>query len=263
MTKLARALKGVYLFLMFALFGVTILVVAFVLLPLLRLIDLLGNPNPQRMQRAHGFLFSIFLWLLSLGGLLRAKRFRQKLPSKPFVVVANHPGLFDVLVLIRDIPRLSVFVKGSLIKRLPLKRVFQAARYVVVSRLGGFTGLESLDAGAAVLKEGFNLLLFPEGTRSPKNNLLRFKAGAFKIAQLAEVPILPVLIKNKPPFLPHEDKWYYPPLPLSRFEIEVWAPISPPAAGTERKAALELENRYREALSLPLRKKRSRAQKKT
>jgi len=52
----------------------------------------------------------------------------RELKGKPFdgscVVVSNHPGLFDVLFLIRDVPRMSVMVKQSLARKLPSARSF-------------------------------------------------------------------------------------------------------------------------------------------
>jgi 1-acyl-sn-glycerol-3-phosphate acyltransferase len=250
MTSVVRALKGVYMFAMFGVFGAAIWLSAIFLIPLLAVIAKIRGANPLRMQSINRFLFSIWLKLLCLGGLLSTKPLRAEIPGGSFVIVANHPGLFDILVLICDIPRLSVLVKGSLLRNLPLAGILRASGYIVVSDVGGFSGIETLQQGIDTLHAGYSLMLFPEGTRSPKGGLLRFKAGAFKMSQRANVPLLPILIKNAPPFLPHEDRWYYPPYRLSMLELEVWDPIPPPPDGEERKAALELENRYRRALGL-------------
>jgi 1-acyl-sn-glycerol-3-phosphate acyltransferase len=98
------------------------------------------------------------------------------------------------------------------------------------------------------LEMGYKFLLFPEGTGSPKGGILPFKAGAFIIARMANVPAQPVIIRNNPPFMPHEDHWYYPPFEISSIEIEFLEPITPPLRGEERKTAAELEKRFREAL---------------
>jgi 1-acyl-sn-glycerol-3-phosphate acyltransferase len=250
MNRAIRALKGAYMFAMFTIFGAAIWLIAILVIPPLTAIEKVRGPNPLRMQRLNRILFSIWLRLLSLGGLLYAKPFRGTLPPGPFVVVANHPGLFDVLVLIREIPKLSVLVKGSLLRRLPLARILRAANYVVVSDEGGFCGIDTLNEAIDVIKSGYNVMLFPEGTRSPKNGLRSFKAGAFKMSQRANVPVLPIMIKNTPPFLPHEDRWYFPLFGLCRLELEVWEPIAPPAPGQEKHAARELEERYHRALGL-------------
>ena len=100
------------------------------------------------------------------------------------------------------------------------------------------------------IRSGQKFLLFPEGTRSPKGGLLPFKPGAFRIAGMARVPIQPVLIRNMPPFLPKEDKWYFPPSPISSLEMEFWEPVGPPERGKEEELARELEHRYRSALGM-------------
>jgi hypothetical protein len=57
-------------------------------------------------------------------------------------------------------------------------------------------------------------------------------------------------VRNDPPFIPKEDKWYFPPSRVSTLEIEFWELMAPPRAGQERKFAKDLEARYREALGL-------------
>ena len=57
--------------------------------------------------------------------------------------------------------------------------------------------MQVINEAADVVKEGKNVILFPEGTRSRKGNqLLEFKSGSFKIAVKAKCPIVPVALKN-------------------------------------------------------------------
>jgi 1-acyl-sn-glycerol-3-phosphate acyltransferase len=101
-----------------------------------------------------------------------------------------------------------------------------------------------------LLKSGRRFMLFPEGTRSPKGGMLPFKSGAFKIARAAGVPVQPVLIRNIPPFMAKEDKWYFPEYGRSVFSAEYLEPIPPPEAGREMKAARDMEKLFRERLGL-------------
>jgi hypothetical protein len=73
------------------------------------------------------------------------------------------------------------------------------------------------------------------------------------LARLSNVPVQPVFIKNDPPFMPKEDKWYFPPFHASTIQLEYWEPLAPPGAGKEREFAKDLEVRYREALGLAAR----------
>jgi 1-acyl-sn-glycerol-3-phosphate acyltransferase len=244
-TPFIRALKGAYMALMFAVFGVVMLAVRFLVLPVVQVVCLRESYPIHAVNRR---LLSIWLRLLALGGLVRSTGIKGKPVEGPCVIVANHPGLFDVLFLFREIPELSVMVKPSLARRLPLTPILRASGYVTGPEDSGATPLDALLEALVILKQGRRFLVFPEGTRSPAGALHPFKPGAFTIARKAGVPIQPVLFRNRPPFLPHEEKWYYPGAEISRLELEFLSPIPPPAAGEERQLARELEERYRELL---------------
>ena len=248
---LVRLFKGNWMGWMFSLFFVGIVFEALVVVPVIGLIERYKGRDPDRMQAFNRRMFSVWLLLLSIGGLLRGKRPKGKCYDGPCVVVANHPGLFDVLFLIRDIPRMSVLVKVDLSRQLPLGGVFRASGYVLSPDFVTISPLESLLGAIEMIKSGHKFMLFPEGTRSPEGGLRPFHAGAFKMARKTKVPIQPVLIKNDPAFISTGWKWHYPAWEVSRVEIEYWDPIPPPARGQERRMAGELEERYRRALGLP------------
>ncbi len=54
--------------------------------------------------------------------------------------------------------------------------------------------IESIEASRKQLVNGTSVIIFPEGTRSRDGKIRKFKKGAFKIAHLLELPILPVTI---------------------------------------------------------------------
>jgi 1-acyl-sn-glycerol-3-phosphate acyltransferase len=248
--KLIRAIKGLSMIVLFGLFLAGILTELFFVLPFVWCLDRILGPEPDRMQRAHRFLLSFWIMMLKLCGLLSAKPPKGEAFDGPCVVVCNHPGLFDVLFLIRDIPRLSVLVKRTLAKKLPLGPIFRSAGYVLSTDMEEGKPLESMVDATGKIRRGYKFLIFPEGTRSPKGGLGKFKAGAFRIARMASVPVQPVLIRNTPPFMPKEDKWYLPPWQISRLEMEFWEPIVPPEPGKEKEYTQTLENRYKHALGL-------------
>jgi 1-acyl-sn-glycerol-3-phosphate acyltransferase len=53
----------------------------------------------------------------------------------------------------------------------------------------------------ARLAEGFPVLVFPEGTRSPYEGLRRFRRGAFEVARKSSVPLVPLFLRCAPPAL--------------------------------------------------------------
>lgn len=235
---------------MFALFFLGILFELFVALPVIWTINRIKGFKPYRMQWIRRKL--VAFWMMGMGilGLLRVDPPLGKPCQGPAVVVCNHPGLFDVMLLIRDIPRLTVLVKYALGRQLPLDSVFKASGYVYSPDMVRVSPLESIGAAIENVKAGYKFQLFPEGTRSPKGGLRKFSAGAFRIASRTGVPIQPILIKNDPPFLSKEDKWHLPPRKASRIRLEYWEPLPPPEEGGEREMARQLEERFRRALGL-------------
>jgi len=240
------------MFFMYVLFAVGIGLMLILLVPPMALVALVERGAATRcMEAAQRLSMGFWLLLLRAGGLLATDPPEGRPMEGPSVIVANHPGVFDVLVLIRDIPALSVMVKRSLVRTLPLGPILRMTGYVLTPDPGdAATVKDSLDDIAAQLHAGRRFMIFPEGRRSPKGGLMRFRPGAFKIAQRTEVPIQPVLIRNDPPFLPREDRWYLPPRICSRIRLEYLDPIPPPPRGGEAAASRALEARYRELLGI-------------
>ncbi len=253
--KFLRGMKGLLMFALFGVFLFGILLELLIILPILWVLDKMLTPQPYRMQWTIRIAVSMWLFLLRSCGLLKAREPKGKPFDGSCVVVSNHPGLFDVLFLIRDVPRMSIMVKKSLASKLPLGPVFRSAGYVLSPDFEQRGPLQCLDEAIEKIRMGYKFMIFPEATRSPKGGLGRFNAGPFMLARLSNVPLQPLFVKNDPPFLPKEDKWYFPPSRVSTLEIEFWEPMAPPMAGQEREFAKNLEARYREALRLTHEKK--------
>lgn len=248
-----RILKGQYMSAMFAVFGAAILL-GHIITPFLLLYEKLAGNDPLRNQRLYRGFVTLWLWFMGKGGLLKTLPSEGRIMEEPCVLIANHPGLFDAIVLIRDIPKMSLIAKQPLRTKLGMGHLFKLAGWIFTTSNSGdsdaSTAMETTNKAVDVLRKGYRFMLFPEGTRSPKGGLLRFKAGAFKLARLANVPIQPVLIRNTPPFLPHEDRWYYPPYETSLIKLEFLEPIPPPKEKEERRVAARVEGMFRVALGI-------------
>ena len=247
---IVRVLKGLYMFFMFAVFGIGILIEIIFIFPFMFIIEKIQGRDQLRMQKVHRILFTIWLFLMRIGGLIRSKPSKGHICQKPCVIIANHPGLFDVIFLIKEIPYLSVLVKRSLSRKLPIAPLLRLSGYVLSPDNLTISPVKSLQNAVNRLNNGYKFQIFPEGTRSPVNELLPFHAGAFKIAQSTNVPIQPVLIRNDPPFLPKGTPWYLPPKEISEIELEYLEPIPPPKKDELRKVVKEIEDRYRKELNI-------------
>ena len=82
-----------------------------------------------------------------------------------------------------------------------------------------------LDTAAEHLKAGAAILMFPEGTRSTKDSIARFKTGAFRLAKLGDIEILPVGISGTRYVLPKHGRL------IKRHRVSVH--IAPPLSAAE------------------------------
>ena len=161
-----RLAKGLGMGFMFLSFGLGILVFLLGVIPLARVLNRLAGDEP-RVERAARRGFGWWLGFMGVLGLVRSRPVRGEMHPGPCVVVANHPGLFDVLFLIRDIPALTVLVKTSLARKLPLGPVLRDLEYVLVPDHERVSPLDTAEEALAKIRKGRKVLLFPEGTRSP------------------------------------------------------------------------------------------------
>lgn len=117
--------------------------------------------------------------------------------QRPAVFVFNHQSQLDPIILAKVLRREFT---GVTKKEMANDPIFGA-----LLRFVGATFVDRTDTGRAVaalapvvntLRSGTSVVIAPEGTRSLTPDIGRFKKGAFRIAMQAEVPIVPVVIRN-------------------------------------------------------------------
>jgi 1-acyl-sn-glycerol-3-phosphate acyltransferase len=67
---------------------------------------------------------------------------------------------------------------------------------VFVDRSNRSKAIQSLNQAAERIKNGSNIIAFPEGTRSRDGSLMKFKKGIFHLAIQSGVPLVPVVISG-------------------------------------------------------------------
>lgn len=113
------------------------------------------------------------------------------------VFCANHHSNVEPPVLFRAVhPRLRVFYKHEIDQIPLLARAFRMAGFIPIDRRNREAAMRSIEMGAAALRGGTSILIFPEGTRSKTGELLPFKKGGFRMAIKAGAPIVPVSISG-------------------------------------------------------------------
>jgi 1-acyl-sn-glycerol-3-phosphate acyltransferase len=218
----------------FATFGLAGVLFALLVAPVLRFLPGTQRERDFRGQRLVHHWFRFFDRFMQRLGLHRVQiEGAERLREPGQLVVANHPTLLDVVLLVARMPQCDCVVKRAAWSNPCMRWVVQAAGYVPND-----LGEELIEACAARLEAGRTLLLFPEGTRSPARSLGRFQRGAAHVALRARRPLLPVFIHCDPPTLMRGQPWYDVPERRFAYRIEVGEPIYPElGAGGGRGAA--------------------------
>lgn len=138
------------------------------------------------------------------------------------ILVANHPSLLDALMLVARLPRSACIMKAGLMRNPFLGAGARLARYIRNDSPRGMVRLAVQD-----LREGGQLVLFPEGTRTTLRPINPFRPGVTLIAKLAAAPIQTVFIDAESPYLGKGwPIWKLPPLPI-RFSVRLGERFAP------------------------------------
>jgi long-chain acyl-CoA synthetase len=165
---------------------------------------------------------------------------KEKLPQKgPFILSPNHQSFLDGPVVASQIPwRLfkDMFYVGT-------SEIFGKGLFNFLGRTFRLVPVDpdsnlvtAMRAGAFGLKQGKNLVLYPEGERSIDGSPKKFKKGAAILSAHLKVPIYPVALEGFYDAWPRSRK-----LPrLSKLRVRFGDPIPPPS--TEKNS----EETYRQ-----------------
>ena len=113
-----------------------------------------------------------------------------------FVFFPNHQGMYDVMAFLDSSPNPFAFVAKAELKNVPLlKQVMSALHSLTIDRRDLRQSVKVIDEIADRVSKGENFLIFAEGTRSKKGNVMNdMKGGSFKCAIKAKAPIVPCAI---------------------------------------------------------------------
>lgn len=119
----------------------------------------------------------------------------ENLPDEPVLLCANHSSNWDPVLMIIAMPKctkLRIMAKEQLF-RIPVLNAF-------IRKMGAFpvnrghADISAVKTSIQSLKDGFRLLVFPEGTRVKEPGKAPVKGGVAMIAIRSGVKLLPVFI---------------------------------------------------------------------
>jgi 1-acyl-sn-glycerol-3-phosphate acyltransferase len=186
-------------------------------------------------QRRRFHMMIQMLWMqVSLTAVrirVKVKR-RENLPPRatPVVYVANHASYLDIF---------SIAFLGRFVRYLSKSEIFRLPVVGWSMFLTGNVGLKRTDRRGQMeaykkmidaLAHGVSLAVYPEGTRSETGAMRKFKAGAFRAAKQAGVPVVPITITGTREIMPPRTWWpvagdpitltVHPAIDSSKFSVE-------------------------------------------
>lgn len=124
----------------------------------------------------------------------------ENIPEEPVVFMGNHQSYIDIYVTVNTltIRRNIILIGKQEIKKIPVIRKLAKYYHVLfLDRENPREGLKTiLEAISSIKKDNFDVLIYPEGTRSKRTEMGEFHKGSFKIAQKAQVAIIPMVVNN-------------------------------------------------------------------
>jgi 1-acyl-sn-glycerol-3-phosphate acyltransferase len=178
-------------------------------------------------------------------------RISGRVPTRPSVLVANHLGYLDPLVIAAAIPCIAI-AKGETRSWLLIGAGLEGLGVLFVRRGDAHSGAVVLRRVWRALEQGAMVLNFPEGTTGDGSAIGAFRRGIFGLKRLAGVDVVPMRLTyddHRVPwyggasFMPHY--WNLAKVPRVVAHVRVGEPLS----SRPYETAAELAVRAREAVS--------------
>ncbi|GMQ48490.1 lysophospholipid acyltransferase family protein [Vibrio sp. 10N] len=204
MSKLSVRLRQLGFGICFTLFGFGGLILSYVIFPLIFICERNKLARQDLCQWWISVAFQGFVWFMNFVGVLSIDVHHKErfVTNKGALVVANHPTLIDVVIIIGQLRQCDCIVKASLWKNPFIRHVIQMAGYIPND------SEDILDICESKMSSGRKLLVFPEGTRTTPNSVVKCQRGAAQLAIRCNTDIQRVLITSNPATLYKGIAWY-------------------------------------------------------
>lgn len=190
-----RIYRGLLVLLEMILFALGALYIGCVLFPLLSL-KYKGKERREKFARIIKNSWKFFISVMENSKEIKVHIDGNLSDIKGKVVVASHPSFIDIILLIGNMPASLCLAKKDLLKN-PVMRNIVKSLYII----NDVEPEEFKKSAVEALNDGYNIIIFPTGTRTLPGEDVKIHKGAAQIAIAAGVDIIPVRIETDFPFL--------------------------------------------------------------
>ena len=146
----------------------------------------------------------------------------ENVGDAPKIVACKHSSTWETLFLSRLLPPLAYVAKKELLSVPFFGWGFRLASPITIDRDAGQDAMTQIATqGRERFRQGFWIILYPEGTRIPAGKRVRYKTGAARLAIEMRTPILPIA---------HNAGWLWPKGFLGKRPGVITVSIGPPIA---------------------------------
>ncbi len=181
-------------------------ILCLIIFPLLYIISPTKEIRHRRARFFNQHTFRLFLWFLELWRNIKINKIDlDKLKGqKGVLLICNHPGLLDTVLIMSHFKNIQCIVKGKLWSHPILGGIVKASGYIP-------NNMEStlfLETCQTQLEKGENILIFPEGTRTTAGEPMKLKRGLSNLAIATNVDTQALILSCTPPALTKSSRWY-------------------------------------------------------
>ncbi len=169
------------------------------------------------------------------GSTLNVKGLENLPENGPVVFMGNHQGYADIIAYCAAFKKFQFgFIAKDELSKIPLYGEWiRRIRSVFIERDDARASLKAINEGIEYIRQGFSMVIFPEGTRSKGPQMGAFQKGSIKLATKPGVPIVPVSLNGS--YKMFEEEGF---LKAAKIDIMVHEPIE--TKGLSRQEEKEL-----------------------
>lgn len=192
-------------------------------------------------RRVHRFRSKAARIILFISGIPISIIGKSHIPQNaPVIFCGNHTSSLDILVCAAAVRQQIHFLGKKELGEIPLFGIFFRTMDIPVDRSTKTGSYRAYKKAQESIDSGISLVIYPEGTTSieaPK--MLEFKPGAFKLAIINDIPIVPVVFLDNWRLFHYDKPWSGRP---GKSRILFLQPIAPSAEMREDEFAKNVKD---------------------
>lgn len=158
---------------------------------------LAGSP-PSPIRRITRLWARGLLTMLSgIVGIDHIVRGRDRVPSFPCLIICNHQSQWETIAALVLFPDVAIVAKRELLRIPIIGWYLRQSPMIIIDRTSSLESVRRMVRESQVaIAQGRSVLIFPEGTRMPAEQAIRFKRGVEFLYKALRLPVLPVVVNS-------------------------------------------------------------------